>query len=162
MSSFQYAKKKRVRPGDYSQSSGAIPEAETVTDQLLTELIDEIRALRAQLSPIELYSNNLSSLPVTASKQMLAANLVPTHPPSTLEISVIFDTAGIFSNQRFAGSSLSNPLTGNFNGVIGVVYANDEFVFDMDVGTNQTVNFIFSVTASLLFLQIWELPTVLG
>ena len=115
----------------------------------MARLLNE--AFGGGLKPTE--KANEHSAAVVAATDILAAAVGPTTPPCLFRIAVALDAAGVFSVQHTKGgvTVATNFLAG------GNLTANALYFFDMLVHSGDTVNFQYSVPATLLVLRVQEI-----
>lgn len=115
----------------------------------MARLLNE--AFGGGLKPTE--KANEHNIPVVAATDILAAVIAPTTPPCLFRVAVAFDAAGLFSVQHAKGGV---TVATNFNAG-GNLTPNALYFFDMLVHSGDTVNFQYSVNATLLVLRVQEI-----
>lgn len=87
-----------------------------------------------------------------AGVDILAAALAPTNSPATFRIAIAFNAVGVFSATVTRGG---NTQVVNFNSGVNL-NANAVYVFDLPVQAGDTVNFRYSVNATLMIMRVSE------
>ena len=103
-----------------------------------------------RLEPIELANEH--NLAVIADTDILSAALTPLNYPTLFRVLVAFSVAGIFRAMITKGGNTQTTLfnAGN-NLVVGALY-----IFDLLIHEGGSVNFQYSVNATLQILRVQE------
>lgn len=101
--------------------------------------------------PIE--KANEHNVSVTAATDILSAVITPSSPPSLLRVMCCFSAAGVFSARITKGGT---TVSTNFNSGSSLT-ADALYIFDTLVHSGDTVNFRYSVNATMRLLRVQEL-----
>ena len=115
----------------------------------LPEVVEELKNLITKLIPIE--KVNQVGISETADTDILASNLLPTVAPCLFRVTVVLETAGVFS----AILKGATDKTLKLNGGVALV-ANCAYLFDFLVHSGDTINFQTSVTGNVT-LRVQEI-----
>ena len=119
--------------------TAAAPNAKTLND------------LYARVTPLEKAAeHNTAEL---ADTDILAAALTPTNTPCLFRVMCCFDTAGIF---RVTITRAANTQVCNLNAG-GDLAADALYIFDHLVHSGDTINYRYSVNATLMVLRVQEI-----
>ena len=105
----------------------------------------------ARIEPVELA--NEQNVAVTADTDILAAVLTPLNYPCLFRVMAAFSAAGIF---RATITKAGNTQTVDFNSG-GNLVAASLYIFDLLVHEGGSVNFQYSVEATLQVLRVQEI-----
>jgi hypothetical protein len=95
---------------------------------------------------------------VTANTNIFASDLSPTNNPTTFRIYACFDTSGILTVRRTkAGITVSEQLNDG-----SALVANGAYMFDIIVESGETINFQYSVDATVIVFKVIEIPSVIS
>lgn len=111
-----------------------------------------IKRVVSPLNPIAKANEHNVAL-VGMPADILAAALAPTNTPCLFRTQVAFDTAGVFSATVTSGGV---TVVTEFNHGV-VLPANSLFMFDMLVHSGDTINFRYSVNATMLVMRVQEI-----
>lgn len=89
---------------------------------------------------------------IGANTNFLSTDITPTNTPCLLRILICLDTAGVFSVKR---TKSAVTTTEQFNSGTALT-ANAEYLFDILVDTDETINFQTTVAAQILKFSVHE------
>ena len=121
-----------------------------LSEDILETINDYLYSLSRHETKLDIYNQS-----VTGGTNILSEDISPTWSNSIFRVQVAFDTAGVFSVVKTRnGTTWSEQLNSGNN-----LNANCVYIFDIMVN-GETINFQYSVNATLLELKVIEMTVV--
>jgi hypothetical protein len=137
------------------EAIGLIQNLQTI-DSDVKALDSDVKALKTWLTGIE--KADLFNVSVSANTDILSSPIKASNPPSIFRIYAVFDTAGVLFVKRIRGST--SVLEALNNGAS--LNANASYIFDIIVSSLDSINFQYSVDATLLTLIVVEVSALVS